>query len=124
MIQGIEHTAICSPDPKGLAAWYVSTLGFSVAYESPSTMIVRAQNGYMIEITTAEGARPPQGMKLPGLRHMAITVTDFDGVLKTLRSKNVTFVGEPIENKGNKVVFFSDPEGNLLHLLERAKPLA
>jgi catechol 2,3-dioxygenase-like lactoylglutathione lyase family enzyme len=124
MIRGIEHTAITSPQPKTLAAWYVDTLGFTVCYESASTMMVRAQNGYVLEITGSEGERPPQTLKTPGLRHLALLVDDFDAVCQTLRAKHVNFVSEPAESKGNRVVFFTDPEGNYLHLLQRAQPLA
>jgi catechol-2,3-dioxygenase len=124
MILGIEHTAICSPNPKALADWYTSTLGFTVSYQSSSTLMVKAQNGFMVEITAAEGGRPPDGMKLPGIRHMAIAVDEFDAVLSNLREKGVKVLGEPIDNKGNKVIFFRDPEGNLLHLLQRSQPLA
>ncbi len=123
MITGIEHTAICSPAPKALAEWYVSTLGFVINYESSSTVFVKAQNGYMIEITTAEGDRAAAGMKEPGIRHFAVSVTDFDSVYDDLKAKNVSIVGEPIDKKGVKAVFFTDPEGNILHLLQRTDPL-
>jgi hypothetical protein len=35
----------------------------------------------------------------------------------------VKFLSEPVDAKGNKVVFFTDPEGNILHLIQRASPL-
>ena len=54
---------------------------------------------------------------------MALTVTDFDAVYQSLKEKKVNFLNEPSESKGNKVVFFTDPEGNILHLLQRATPL-
>ncbi len=123
MILGIEHTAIASPGPKALAAWYIETLGFRVCYESPSTVMVRAQNGYVIEITASEGDRAAQGIKSPGIRHLAILVDEFDRVYQDLCSRNVRMVSEPADLKGNKVVFFTDPEGNYLHLLQREKPL-
>jgi glyoxylase I family protein len=63
-------------------------------------------------------------MKTPGLRHLALTVTDFDAAYAQLQAKNVAFLGEPQNSKGNRTVFFTDPEGNILHLLYRATPLA
>jgi glyoxylase I family protein len=62
-------------------------------------------------------------LKTPGIRHLALTVADFDAALADLRRKNVTFLTEPQESKGNRTVFFTDPEGNILHLLQREKPL-
>ena len=123
MIEGLEHTAIASANPPALAAWYADTLGFVINYQSSSSAMLRSQNGYMIEIITAEGDRSAATMKTPGMRHMAISVQDFDQVYADLKAKGVSFTGEPQVLKGNSVVFFTDPEGNLLHLLKRAAPL-
>jgi glyoxylase I family protein len=125
MIQGIEHTAIATPDTERLAHWYVDTLGFEINYHSPSsgTFFVRTPSGSMLEIIRAEGDRATQNMKSPGIRHLALTVTDFDSALARLRDRNVTFLGEPNSNKGVQTVFFSDPDGNILHLIQREKPM-
>ena len=123
MILGIEHSAILTPNPKQLAAWYRETLGFAVSYESSSTVILKSQNGSMLEVTTSQGERAPAKLKDAGLRHLAIAVSDFDSVYQDLKARGVSFVSEPVETKGNKVVFFCDPEGNFLHLLYREKPL-
>lgn len=122
MITGIEHSAIAAADVPALAEWYASVLGFGIVYRSSNAMFVRAPNGAMIEIIQAEGERGPGGMRSPGHRHLAISVQDFDAVYADLRGKGVNFVTEP-DTRKNKVVFFTDPEGNYLHLLERAEPL-
>jgi len=123
MIVGLEHTAIAAADHRGLAEWYVNTLGFIINYQSANATFVKAPNGYMIEIIAAEGERPAAGMKTPGLRHLAVAVKEFEQVYADLQAKGVRFLTEPVESKGNKVVFFTDPEGNILHLLERETPL-
>lgn len=123
MIKGIEHTAIAAVDIAALADWYVRTLGFRINYSSPNATFVKAPDGTMIEIIRAEGERGEQTLKTPGLRHLALAVDDFDSVYADLQAKGVSFVGEPLESKGNKVVFFTDPEGNYLHLLQRGTPL-
>lgn len=123
MIQGIEHTAIATSDPAALAQWYVDTLGFTVNYRGSTAVFVKAPNGSMIEFIPAEGEREMNTMKSPGLRHLAILVDDFEAQYARLRQKGVHFLGEPSESKGNKVVFFTDPEGNILHLLQRSVPL-
>ncbi|GIU76600.1 MAG: VOC family protein [Bryobacteraceae bacterium] len=123
MIRGIEHTAIATPDPAGLAQWYVETLGFTINYRGSTAVFAKAPDGTMIEFIPAEGERGPNAMKSPGLRHLALTVDDFEAAYAALQRKGVHFLGEPTESKGNKVVFFADPEGNILHLLQRAVPL-
>jgi glyoxylase I family protein len=126
MVSGIEHTAIASPDPRRLAQWYVEHVDFTINYQSTSssTVFVKASDGSMIEIIESKGERPPApAMRDPGIRHMALTVTDFDAVYDRLRAKNVNFLGDPEDKGGNRVVFFTDCDGNILHLLKRLKPL-
>jgi glyoxylase I family protein len=123
MIRGIEHTAIAAADVPALADWYVGTLGFTINYKGSTAIFVKAPDGSMIEIIPAEGERGNPTLKTPGLRHLALAVTDFDAVYAELQAKKVNFIAEPVAAKGNKVVFFTDPEGNVLHLLEREKPL-
>jgi catechol 2,3-dioxygenase-like lactoylglutathione lyase family enzyme len=101
----------------------VDTLGFEINYKSAGAIFVRAENGTMLELIHAEGDRPATTTKTPGIRHLALTVSDFDTAFVRLTAKGVHFITEPMESKGNRVVFFTDPEGNILHLLQRATPL-
>ena len=123
MFTGIEHFAIASPDPKRLADWYVSFLGFNIAYEYEGNYFVKTLNGVFLEIVPATGPRGPQEMRTAGLRHIAISVDDFEAAYKLLREKQVKLVGEPYESQGNRLVFFEDPDGNFLHLIKRQQPL-
>ena len=126
MVTGIEHTAIASPDPHRLADWYVEHLDFVINYRSATskTVFVKASDGSMIEIIESNAAaHPAVDMKAPGLRHLALTVSDFDTVYQRLKSKGVGFLTEPEKKGGNSLVFFTDADGNILHLLQREKPL-
>jgi glyoxylase I family protein len=126
MIRGIEHTAIASPDPERLAKWYVDHLDFQINYRSSNskTHFVKAADGSMIEIIESKGASPGvSGMKDPGIRHMAILVTDFDAECARLKEKGVAILSEPAMSGGNSTLFFTDCDGNILHLLHREKPL-
>jgi len=123
MILGVEHIAIFSPQPHELAEWYVKNLGFAVSASNAETVFLRAQNGVLFEVTTADVTATPQPMKAPGLRHIAIGVDDFDAVHRALVAAGVHFEGEPFAAGANRVVFFSDPEGNYLHLIHRPTSL-
>ena len=123
MFLGLEHTAIASPSPARLAEWYVQYLGFRINYEYDGNFFVRAPNGTMLEIIPSEGERAAQKMKDPGIRHLAIAVEDFDASLRELKNRGVQFLTEPYVNQGNRLVFFSDSDGNILHLIQREKPL-
>ena len=123
MFVGLEHTAIASPSPAKLAQWYVDHLGFRINFEYDGNYFVRAQNGAMLEIIPSEGVRAEQTMRDEGIRHLAIQVTDFDAAHAALKAQGVNFTGQPYVNQGNRLVFFTDCDGNFVHLIQREKPL-
>jgi len=123
MFTGIEHFAIASPNPKRLAEWYTATLEFEIAFEYAGNYFVEAANGGLIEIIPSDGERPASEIRTPGLRHIAIAVENFDAAYAQLRQQGVAFAAEPYETQGNRLVFFTDPDGNVLHLIQRGKPL-
>jgi catechol 2,3-dioxygenase-like lactoylglutathione lyase family enzyme len=127
MFEGIEHLAISSPNPEKLAQWYVDNLGFHINYTYAGNYFVRAANGVMMEIIPATNSlAAPQVMannKDAGFRHLAIMVEDFDAGVADLKAKGVQMVGEPYETQGNRLAFFNDADGNLVHLIKRENPL-
>ena len=77
-----------------------------------------------IEIILAESGLQPIKMKDSGLRHLALITDDFDADYQNIKASGVNFLSEPGIRGGNQVVFFQDPEGNVLHLIKRPVPLA
>ena len=123
MFNGLEHTAIASPDPERLAGWYVKHLEFHINFTYAGNFFVKAANGTVLEIIPSEGERIEQAAKAPGIRHLAITVDDFDAAAAALTASGVE-LGNPIEIKGNRLIFFTDCDGNLIHLIHRENPLS
>jgi glyoxylase I family protein len=123
MFTGLEHLAIASPNPKQLAEWYVETLGFRINFEYDGNFFIRAKDGGMIEIIPSQGERPETQPRTPGLRHLAISVADFDAAYHHLQTLGVKFTGEPYVNQGNRLVFFNDLDDNLVHLIQREQTL-
>jgi glyoxylase I family protein len=123
MFTGIEHFAIASPNPKRLADFYVDTLEFKITFEYAGNYFVQAKDGALIEIIPAEGDRPDSAMRTPGLRHIALSIDNFDEAYAHLQKQGIKFEGEPYQVEGNRLAFFKDPDGNLLHLIYRPKPL-
>ncbi len=123
MFKGLEHTAIASPNPKALAEWYAANLEFRINFEYAGNYFVRAENGSMLEIIPSEGERGSNKFKDPGIRHLAIEVEDFDQARQVLIDKGVPLMGDPIHNQGNRLQFFADLDGNLIHLIARPQPL-
>jgi glyoxylase I family protein len=123
MFTGIEHFAIASPNPKLLAEWYVSHLDFTISFEYAGNYFVEAPNGALIEIIPSEGEAAANELRTPGMRHIAISVDNFDEARRQLAAQGTKFEGEPYTNQGNRLQFFKDSDGNLLHLIQREKPL-
>jgi predicted enzyme related to lactoylglutathione lyase len=78
--------------------------------------------GVWIEIYAAHACiNETSDNRLGGWRHLALSVESIEGTQAELEARGVTFT-EPIKpaGGGGRVLFFQDPEGNLLHLVERA----
>jgi glyoxylase I family protein len=126
MIAGMEHVGLCAHDPKNLAGWYVGMLGFRLvrALEEHRTYFIRAQNGGMLEIYPARHPADPVENVHRGLRHLALSTTDLDAEVAHLRSAGIPVPEETLViTPQMKLAFFRDPEGNILHLVQRAKEI-
>jgi catechol 2,3-dioxygenase-like lactoylglutathione lyase family enzyme len=119
MFIGFEHTAIGSPKPQKLAQWYADNLGFHIEQISPTTVFVKAPDGSVIEILASNTLRQAQSPKDPGLQHLAISVDNFEAAYDTLKAREVNFLAAPVIRPGFKLVFFTDLDGNYLHLIYR-----
>lgn len=127
MVTGIEHIGIYAKDSKGLADWYIEMFGCTIAYENAAkgTYFVAFPDKSMIEICKCEKAscRKPE-LNQAGIRHIALTVDDFEGMVEKLKSaKTEILVDETTSSSGVKTIFFRDIAGNILHLISRVKPL-
>lgn len=118
MFQGIEHTAIATEDPEALASWYAEKLDFPVVHRYAGNVFVRAADGTMLEIIPSVGPRPEAEFKSPGIRHLAVAVEDFEAGMAELKNRGVEIV-DTLEADGNRLAFFKDPDGNILHLIWR-----
>ena len=125
LFNGIEHVTIAAKDPKALARWYCDTLDFKIAYESTQSLTTLVKLGEnLIEIIEAVDVdRVLHEERDPGLRHIAISVTDIHKAYEHLKRKNVLFKSEPSERRGVWTAFFEDPENNLIHLIQRSSGL-
>ena len=127
MILGFEHFAIAALDSKALADWYIKLFGLRVIFDNgkqPPTFLLKAPDGMVIEILPAtSGAKTDYNQSAAGFRHLAVTVDDYEAAETHLREHGITEFIERRESETSKLLFFRDPEGNILHLMWRAKPL-
>jgi glyoxylase I family protein len=120
----IEHIAIPTPDPVTLRNWYQLVLDAREIFnngQNPPTCLIALPGGGWFEIYAAEGLPQNRGNnKLAGFRHIALRVDSIEAAKTELEKRGVKFQEEirPAAG-GGRVLFFADPEGNLLHLVER-----
>lgn len=118
-----EHIGLPTRNPVALKEWYGRVLGAKLAVadgEQPPFLLVMP-GGVMIEIYAGDLAlEETSNNKLNGWRHVALRVDSIEAAKAELESRGVGFA-EPIKPAagGGRVLFFQDPEGNLLHLVER-----
>lgn len=122
----LEHMGIAAQNTTTLAEWYQKVLGMrlvKVTTEEPPAYFLQEPGGLILEVVPAQGgdAELPT-RQTPGWRHAALLTDNFQATYDALAEAGVEF--EPvIVNGKDRVAFFRDPEGNLLHIIERGQPL-
>jgi glyoxylase I family protein len=120
----LEHLGLSARDPATLKNWYVRVLGARVVFDngrSPPMFLLAVPGGVMIEIYAGDCALPETGNnQLNGWRHIALRVDSIEAARGELEKRGAAFHQEiKPAGGGGRVLFFQDPEGNLLHLVER-----
>jgi catechol 2,3-dioxygenase-like lactoylglutathione lyase family enzyme len=119
----LEHIGLAAQDPAALKEWYMQILGATLLFEMPQSppAFLLSVGGFIIEIYPA-ASRPPSlpDNRVAGWRHLALRVASLESARDHLVRKGIQFE-EAIKpaGGGGKVLFFQDPEKNLLHLVER-----
>jgi len=122
----VEHLGVAARDPVGLAEWYVRVLEAEYVFEcenpgKPPTRFLRLPGGLVLEIYPTTHHLGDTGINsLAGWRHLALQVASVESARDALAQRGVSFP-ETVKpaGGGGRVLFFQDPEGNLLHLVER-----
>jgi glyoxylase I family protein len=130
LFTGIDHPAIACFDVQKMIDWYCANLGMRLIAtngKTPPSVVVgydqSVRGGAMIELMPLQSKNPkPADVPrfCPGVRHIAVRVSDFDEAYAKLKSAGVPFLFEPTEAVGGgKIVSFRDPEGNELQIVQR-----
>ena len=122
----VEHLGLAATDPVALAGWYRSVLDGQEIFrcENPgraSTWFLRFPGGLVLEIYPATERCPETAVNsVAGWRHLALRVPSIEAARDQLAARGVVFTECPKPaGGGGCVLFFQDPEGNLLHLVQR-----
>ena len=124
------HFVLRSSNMAKMVDWYCQTFAMRVIAQNdanpPAFCVGYGEGltgGAVIELMHARepGGHPAEFKRFqPGLRHMAIRVSDFDAAYAKLEAAGVQFIGEPgVAVGGGPIVSFRDPEGNELQIVQR-----
>ena len=126
---GIDHPAIACFDVQKQIDWYCRELGMKLlgtnGQEPPSVILGYGDtNSAMVELMPIRDVKAPHPRDVnrwcPGLRHVALKVSDFDAAFASLKRAGAEILGEPVQAVGGgKIVSFRDPEGNELQIVQR-----
>jgi glyoxylase I family protein len=121
----VEHLGLPARDPVALKDWYARMLGAKMVFcngQTPPAFLLALPGQIMIEIYGGDLSLPQtSNNKLNGWRHVALRVDSLAAAKAELEERGLKFTDEiKPAGGGGSVLFFQDPEGNLLHLVERA----
>ena len=127
MFTAIDHPAIACYDVGKQIKWYCENLGMRIVARGETAALVgygdSTTGGAMIELMAKkhEGPAPIEiPTHSPGLRHLALRVSNFDEAKANLTSAGATFIGTPGQAVGGgRIQSFRDPEGNELQIVQR-----
>lgn len=120
----VEHIGLAARDPVALKDWYLQVLNARIVLDtgqSPPAFFIELPGGCCIEIYKGDQSiAETQNNRLAGWRHIALRVGSLAEARGQLESAGVAF-RESVKpaGGGGQILFFQDPEGNLLHLVER-----
>lgn len=130
-VKSLEHVAIAYRNTDAAAQWFCDALGFEIVFKAMNP--THGVNFYFVRDPAGKGLieiipmPKGDGTQLGAIGvahvHVAFDVDDIDQAVAQLSAKGVTFDSPPVMMGENKLVFFRDPEGAPLQLVQRAKPL-
>lgn len=136
----LDHVGLNVADLGALEDWYVSAFGYVRefaarldVFELDIVMLIHPERGDRLELLHRPGSRaglraetPPEAVLTQGYGHLAFDVDGVDAAhdrLVALGARSV-MSPRPSPEPGVRMAFVSDPEGNLIELLDRTGPSA
>jgi catechol 2,3-dioxygenase-like lactoylglutathione lyase family enzyme len=125
----VEHLGIAARDTAALKDWYLKVLEAIQVFDNgktPPAFLIQLPGGTTLELYPCTSSVRETGENLvAGWRHLAVRVEAIEPARDLLAGRGVEFA-EPIKpaGGGGRVLFFRDPEGNLIHLVERPQDSA
>ncbi|WP_019068944.1 VOC family protein [Streptomyces hokutonensis] len=130
----LDHVGVNVRDLTAQTAWYQSAFGLKTVFEfhleGPGLrgVVLEHPRGWRIELLARPGSTP--GLRAPdpmtavlteGYGHFAVTTSELDPVHEALvaRGAGEVMAPGPSPEPGVRMAWVSDPEGNLIELIEK-----
>lgn len=115
---GTHHVALYTRNFETMETFYTQTLGFPVARRWDDATIIFIDVGSTTIELLGRDNRDGRVANQYGFDHLALHVDDVDEAFAELSAAGVKFNGEPKNFQTIRIVFFADPDGNLVELVE------
>ena len=123
MVTGLDHPAIAAEDLEKLSTWYCEVLDYELVMKSDEkpVWIIKSPDGTFMEMMQKdENARPTRTVLTAGISHLAFRVTNLQQAIERLEKAGVKWLSEIVPAiGGGKLRTFTDPEGNVLQIVDR-----
>jgi len=124
MIAYLDHVAITVKNLNRSIEFYTK-LGFSVVRRAETTTLNIAFVGsglarlelFELRKEAAKEVSQPKDNEI-GVKHIAFHVDDIEGVVEELKKKGVEFTTEIMKTGRRTSIFFKDPDGTILQLIQ------
>lgn len=139
-VHGILHTGLTVSNFEDAVAWWSQMFGFLLVTEQTLTGedaeklaglygasgltvrlgFLRAPDGNVLEIFTFDPPIEPQqpDWRRPGYTHIAMSVRNVPALHRRLKAAGIRFITDVQYTAGAHWVFFRDPDGNLVELID------
>jgi lactoylglutathione lyase len=133
----LDHVGLAVADLAGEASWFCEVFGLVRelavrvdALDLSIEMLIHPGHGYRVELLHRPGAgsaaggkpgTPAEAALREGYGHVAFDVTDLDAAYERAVARGARPVMPPCSSpeRGVRMAFVADPEGNLVELLHR-----
>ena len=134
--KGIRHVGLFTNEPEKMKLFYEQFFNFKTVWDKIEdvshltnetrklrTIKLASDNGSQIELLTpinSEIYGEPKTYSDFGITHIALTVTNLEEILQKYLDNDYTPFKDNIftNEKGFKILFLKDPDGNILELVE------
>ncbi|HEY7164247.1 MAG TPA: VOC family protein [Candidatus Binatia bacterium] len=119
------HVAFKVSDVERSVLWYRDAFGAQKIFhakaqgERPELMFLEFAKGQCVEFFTEGKRKPTQAADAVGYLHFCLLVDDLKQALEHLAPMNVKPARGPFTGRaGQQIAFISDPDGNVIELME------